>query len=169
MKHYSLGIVIIICTIVIVINNCTNDPPVASIEPITDTISTPVVIDTIIEPKFLKEDTVSLKALKAALIYYKIEHPEIVFAQAILETGWLKSEVCQDYNNLFGLYHYRKKDFYKFDHWSVSVPKYAKYIQYKYHSSKYDSYYDFLDDVGYAEDPEYIAKLQSLEDQWENI
>lgn len=98
--------------------------------------------------------------LMEALIHYNIKFPEIVYAQAILETGHFKSRVCKKYNNLFGLYNSRTKDYYKFNHWSESVIAYAKYIQYKYREG--EDYYNFLSRIGYAEDPLYINKLKVI-------
>lgn len=41
-----------------------------------------------------------------------IKYPKIVLAQAILETGWFKSSVCRNKNNLFGLTNPRTKTYY---------------------------------------------------------
>lgn len=38
-----------------------------------------------------------------------------VMAQAVLETGNFKSRVCREYNNLFGLYDSRHKDYFRFE------------------------------------------------------
>ena len=35
--------------------------------------------------------------------YFKIKHPEVVKAQILLETNYLKSEACQINKNLFGM------------------------------------------------------------------
>lgn len=95
-----------------------------------------------------------------ALDYYGVKHPEIVYAQAILETGHFKSNLCLNSNNLFGLYNSSKKEFYSFDHWSDSVEAYINFIQYRYKPP--DDYYEFLDNIGYAEDPNYINKLKRI-------
>ena len=122
----------------------------------TDSVKTATV--DLSEPYFFKSDNPS-EHLLSALEYYEIEYPRIVRAQAILETGHFKSNVCISYNNLFGLYDSRKGDYYMFDHWSESVEAYKKYIQYKY---KGGDYYAFLDNIGYAEDPDYIKKLKVI-------
>lgn len=108
---------------------------------------------------FLKEEPTS-NAVLEALYYYQVEYPEIVFAQAILETGYFRSKICKEYNNLFGLYNTKKQDYCKFNHWTESIVGYLKYIQYKYKAP--EDYYDFLERIGYAEDPMYIYKLQEL-------
>lgn len=93
------------------------------------------------------------------IIANKIHHPDIVLAQAKLETGNYKSKVCIIYNNLFGL---RKPDgsYYKFNSWQESVKAYKDWVQNKYTPSS--DYYDFLDSIGYAEDIDYTSKLKNM-------
>lgn len=124
-----------------------------------------IIEDTIIirEPQFFIQTPE--EGLIEALEYYNVQHPNIVYAQALLETGHFKSNVCKTYNNLFGLYNSRIKDYYRFKHWSESVVAYLSYIQYRYNPSK--DYYQFLSDINYAEDPEYISKLKRLEDKYD--
>ena len=98
--------------------------------------------------------------LMEALEYYGVKHPQIVYAQAILETGHFKSDLCLNNNNLFGLYNSRENKYYVFDHWAESVMAYLNYIQYKYKPP--NDYYKFLSDIGYAEDPNYINKLKRI-------
>lgn len=68
-------------------------------------------------------------------------NPDIVYAQAILETGHFKSKVCKDCNNLFGLYDSRNKRYYKFDKWHYSIKAYKTMIQSKYKPP--DNYHKF--------------------------
>lgn len=91
-----------------------------------------------------------------------IAHPKIVLAQAKLETGNYTSKVCLTHNNLFGL---RKPDgsYYKFKHWTESVIAYKDFVQYKYRPP--NDYYQFLADVGYAEDKAYIEKVKEIVNQ----
>lgn len=93
------------------------------------------------------------------LLIQKVDFPEIVLAQAMLETGNFKSYGCLTRNNLFGL---RKKDgnYMSFEHWTFSVAAYKMYIQ-KY-SHPPNDYYQYLQDLGYAEDPNYITKLKQI-------
>ena len=93
------------------------------------------------------------------IVSNNIYHPDIVLAQAKLETGNYKSKVCTVYNNLFGL---RKPDgsYYKFNSWQESVKAYKDWIQNKYIPP--NDYYDFLDSIGYAEDVSYISKLKDM-------
>ena len=93
------------------------------------------------------------------LVAQGVDFPEIVQAQAILETGHFKSYACLQQNNLFGL---RNGDgtYMSFDHWTNAVAAYKKFIQ-KYDPPPND-YYKYLQDLGYAEDPNYIIKLKQI-------
>lgn len=100
------------------------------------------------------------EGLMEALEYYGVKHSQIVYAQAVLETGHFKSDLCLNDNNLFGLYNSKKGKYYKFDHWIESVIAYKDFIQYKYKPS--EDYYKFLQRIGYAEDSNYISKLKGI-------
>lgn len=100
------------------------------------------------------------EGLREALIYYGIQHPDIVYAQAVLETGHFKSQGCLRDNNLFGLYNSKSKRYHKFDHWHISVVKYKEWIQKRYKPP--EDYYHFLQRIGYAQDPQYINKLKRV-------
>lgn len=105
------------------------------------------------------------EGLREALDYYGVMHPNIVYAQAVLETGHFKSDLCLNNNNLFGLYDSRKKEYYTFSHWTESVEAYIDYIQYKYKPP--NDYYTFLEELPYAEDKEYINKLKNIVKRYE--
>ncbi len=110
------------------------------------------------QPKFFSQT--SKEGLEEALSYYEIKHPQIVYAQAVLETGHFKSDLCLNGNNLFGLYDSKKHRYYTFDHWKDCIIAYKEMIQYKYKDG--DNYLNFLKEIGYAEDSEYIYKLKEL-------
>lgn len=100
------------------------------------------------------------EGLIEALEYYGVKHPQIVYAQAVLETGHFKSDLCLNGNNLFGSYNSKKHRYYTFDHWKDCIIAYKEMIQYKYKDG--DDYLNFLKEIGYAEDSEYICKLKEL-------
>lgn len=128
----------------------TKDKPIPIIE----------VADTIIneQPKFFSQTPKD--GLEEALSYYGLEHKDIVYAQAVLETGHFKSNICLNYNNLFGLYNSKEKRYYKFKHWTESVVAYKEWIQKKYQPP--NNYYAFLEEINYANDKEYISTLKSI-------
>lgn len=105
------------------------------------------------------------EGLVEALEYYEIQFPEIVYAQALLETGHFKSKLCTQYNNLFGLYNSRTRSYYRFDNWWDSVIAYRDKVQYKYKGNT--DYYTFLVKLPYATDPNYIRKIKQLEYKYE--
>lgn len=100
------------------------------------------------------------EGLVEALEYYGVKHPQIVYAQAVLETGHFKSDLCLNGNNLFGLYNSKKHRYYTFDHWKDCIIAYKEMIQYRYKDG--DDYLNFLKEIGYAEDSEYICKPKEL-------
>lgn len=96
------------------------------------------------------------------LIAQGVAFPEIVKAQAVLETGHFKSHACLHRNNLFGL---RRRDgiYMSFDHWTESVAAYKTYIQKWKHPPS--DYYHYLDSLGYAEDNAYIETVKQIVNQ----
>ena len=88
-----------------------------------------------------------------------ILYPKIVLAQAILETGWFCSSVCQNKHNLFGLTNPRTGKYYEFNHWTESVRAYYTKVQYKY---KGGNYLLWLDEIGYAEDSDYVLVITKI-------
>ena len=133
------------------------------------TPKTTVVYKEINKPNqpIISADTDTVKAYSSLMdsnVYHEIVsnniyHPDIVLAQAKLETGNYKSKACTIYNNLFGL---RKPDgsYYKFNSWQESVKAYKDWVQNKYIPP--NDYYNFLDSIGYAEDGNYTNKLKDM-------
>lgn len=97
-------------------------------------------------------------SLYAEIIRQELISPKVVLAQAILETGYFRSRVCLEYNNLFGL-RKRNGDYMQFERWEESVAAYRDYVQYKY---KGGNYFDFLNRIGYAEDKAYTTKVRQI-------
>lgn len=108
-------------------------------------------------PDFMSKDPE--EGLMEALEYYEIHHKEIVYAQAILETGHFKSGGCKKGNNLFGL---RGKHYHRYSHWSESVKAYKEKIQSRYRPG--EDYYKFLKRIHYVENPQYINILKRIVD-----
>lgn len=122
-------------------------------------------------PLSLMAQTLSLDSIKAmtpadglfyALEYYDIYEPHIVYAQAVLETGHFKSSLAK-HGNLFGIYDSRKKAYKHYAHWIESVLDYKNSVQSKY---KGGDYYDFLRDLPYASDPEYLTKVRKISEKY---
>ena len=64
------------------------------------------------------------------------------------------------------IYDSKKRDYYRFNHWSESVVAYMNCIQYKYEPQT--DYYVFLTEIGYAEDSLYIDKLKKIVNKSKN-
>lgn len=100
-----------------------------------------------------------------------IKFPHIVMAQSIIETGHFKSKIFKENHNLFGMKQAKvrvntaKGTQYShayYDTWQESVYDYAFY-QCRYLGSIHteEEYLNYLS-RSYAEDPNYISKIQSL-------
>ena len=126
----------------------------------TEDEAPPPLETVIVEEAPTFKDKSPKEGLYEALEYYNVLHPKIVYAQAVLETGYFKSSACINDNNLFGLYDSKNKRYYKFNHWTESVIAYKDYIQRRYEPP--NDYYKFLSDIGYAEDPYYNNKLKRI-------
>jgi len=110
--------------------------------------------------------------LKEALYYCEIKSPDIVYRQAVHETGHFTSDLFYYGNNLTGMKRARvrettAKGTYKhhasYVHWFSSVKDY-KLLQNYYENNGYNlnQYYTFLHSIGYATDKEYIRKLKGV-------
>jgi uncharacterized FlgJ-related protein len=116
--------------------------------------------DVVLEQKVIDSIPVfkpDITAVQDDLYFYDVKHPEIVLQQAIWETGWFKSDVCKDYNNLFGFK--TDKGYLKFDTWQESIQYYKNWQDRKYDSG---NYYQFLMDLPYSGDSLYDTHLKSI-------
>lgn len=86
-----------------------------------------------------------------------IPHPDIVLAQARLETGNFTSGLCRTHKNLFGIKHGKK--YAKYRRWQDSVADYKRCISSRYNGG---CYYAFLRRIGYASDKNYEKKLKGF-------
>lgn len=119
----------------------------------------------ICDTSFLQSRELNDSILYLALIYYNVKHPKAVLAQAKLESGNYTSYHCRVGNNFLGLYNSRKKEYFKFNHWTDCVQGYKDMIEYKLKDG--EDYYDFLIRIGYAEDPSYVYKVKQIENNLE--
>jgi len=128
--------------------------------------------------KELFEQSVYFKAFSIdlfleALTFAGVQHPKIAFRQAILETGNFKSPLFIEGNNCFGMRRakYRPSPAigelnYHATYWHFydSIRDYVMLQQYyQDRGHPLEEYYTFLENIGYAVDPEYTNKLKNLE------
>lgn len=97
----------------------------------------------------------TIAEVRAEIIRQGLPHPDIVLAQARLETGNFTSNVCRTRHNLFGIR--TKKGYKTYRRWQDSVADYKRLISSRYRGG---NYYQFLRRIGYAEDKAYTTKLK---------
>jgi len=102
------------------------------------------------------------------IIKQGIKHPDIVMAQARLETGNFTSGICKRNNNLFGMKLPKQrrttaigesKGHARYNNWKKSVEDYKIWQDTFY---KEGDYYIFLESHGYATSNTYISKLKQF-------
>lgn len=127
--------------------------------------SLPIIKETIIrDTTIVKCDTVyasripNKTSVLAELKKQNVPHSKIVAAQAIHETANFKSRLCKTHNNIFGIKK-NDKEYKKYDNYIACISDYKKRISSKY---KGGDYYNFLVNMRYAEDPEYVQKLKRI-------
>ena len=121
-----------------------------------------------IRPKVEEHDVSFLKAkelndsiLYLALVHYNVKHPKIVLAQAKLESGNFTSNHYKKRNNFLGLYDSKRKEYYKFNHWTDCIQGYKDMIEYKLRDN--ENYYNFLRRIKYATSENYIRQIKQIE------
>lgn len=87
-----------------------------------------------------------------------LPHPEIVLAQARLETGNFTSRMCREKHNLFGIKHNGR--YARYSRWQESIADYKRCISSRYRQG--ENYYAFLRRIGYAEEKGYIQKVRNI-------
>ena len=110
-----------------------------------------------IDTCFCNRDSLTIENVLYEIERQGITHPEIVLKQVCLETGFLTSRVCREENNLFGFMD--KNGYFCFKTWQESVAYYKNWQDRKY---KGGDYYNFLDNLPYAEDGTYTNKLKQI-------
>jgi len=100
---------------------------------------------------------------------HKVRYPQIAKAQIRLETGHLKSVICKENKNLFGMRYAPQRattaigelnNHALYVNYEKSIEDYKLWQDLYYH--KGEDYYLFLLRVGYAQDQKYITKLKSV-------
>ena len=99
----------------------------------------------------------TVSEVRAEIARQGIPHPEVVLAQARLETGNFTSRVCKAKRNLFGIR--AGKKYKSYARWQDSVADYKRRISSRYRGG---DYYAFLRRIGYAEDKNYTNKLKQF-------
>ena len=118
------------------------------------------------------QESITKESLYEQIMKYGIKFPDIVFAQAILESGEFTSKLFKSANNLFGMKVPIKREsakigatqsgYSKYKDWEYSVYDYSLWQDYMLKSRNdmtKKQYFVLLGKV-YAEDPQYVNKLK---------
>jgi uncharacterized FlgJ-related protein len=124
----------------------------------------------IINTNYEQDTTFSEIELVHYLEILNVKYPDIVYAQARLESGNFNSPVFKLNNNLFGMKIIGNRPttsigsrygFAYFKTWRDSVLDYVIYQCLYLNNKSYEEYLYYLDNV-YAEDPNYINKIKNI-------
>ena len=127
------------------------------------------------------QESISKESLYEQIIKYGIKFPDIVFAQAILESGEFTSKLFKSTNNLFGMKVPAKREsakigvtqsgYSKYEDWGYSVYDYSLWQDHMLKSRNdmtKKQYFVLLGKV-YAEDPQYVNKLKQRISEYNHI
>lgn len=128
----------------------------------------------VINTNYEQDTTFSEIELVHYLEILNVKHPDIVYAQAKLESGNFNSPLFKLNNNLFGMKAIGKRPttsigsrygFAYFKTWRDSVLDYVIYQCLYLNNKSYEEYLHYLDTV-YAEDPDYINKIKNIAEEY---
>lgn len=123
--------------------------------------------------KYFRSVDLSTASLLAALRFNQVVSPEVLLSQAILETGYFKSELCLEHNNLFGMkWPWARENrssgstrngFAIYNCWYDAVIDMKLFQGYYLRRGRdLTDYFSFLKRIGYAQDPKYLKKLKLI-------
>lgn len=121
-------------------------------------------------------DKFTPQKLKAYMAELNIPHSDIVYAQAVLETGNFTSHICKTNNNFFGMKVAtirpttnigEENGHAAFKNWRQSVIDYALYSSCYLTRMTRDEYFAYLGSR-YAEDPNYIIRVKQIIEKEKN-
>lgn len=126
-----------------------------------ETVSTIIVPQPKFSPQLFREYIEELN----------IKFPDIVYAQAVIETGEFSSPIFKDNHNLFGMKCAASRPYTHkgegrghavYDNWKESVLDYALYqASYLRELRTEEQYYEYIGNH-YAEDPNYVTKIRNV-------
>jgi len=131
------------------------------------------------EVKLMEDKNAELLFLYFEIVNQGIKHPDIVLAQAILESGYLSSQIFRENNNLFGMRFPERrktvatsenKGYSVYDCWTDSVEDYKLFQDFLFRRKEKtrDEYFNFLHRI-YAENKTYVFYLKKVINQNQHI
>ena len=93
-----------------------------------------------------------------------VHHPNVVWAQARLESGNFKSVMYNKKHNCLGIYDSKRKEYARFDNWIECVKAYRDRVQYKCKTTDCtdEEYLRWITDMGYAANGSYYDYVLSI-------
>lgn len=124
---------------------------------------------------------VGYETLYLKILHSGIKYPDVVFAQAVVESAHFSSNVFKNENNLFGMKHPKRREtlsegkgdtgYASYDDWTFSVEDYKLWQLSMFKKKEYKTKTEYLALLGrvYAEDPRYIKTLNKVMLDHQNI
>lgn len=125
--------------------------------------------------------SITHKLLYEQITEKNIKYPEVVFAQAVLESGHFKAPIFTTKNNLFGMkvpkkrettaVNKGKKGYAKYNTWECSVDDYLLWQDFTLKNKNNLTKNQYLSLLGkiYAEDKDYVLTLKRVMGNHKNI
>ena len=130
-------------------------------------------IRTIDSPTQTNVDTFTVEKFKKLLISLNVKYPDIVFAQAKIESGNFKSKIFRENHNLFGMKEAKQRAHTAigtqyshaiYSNWRQSVIDYTIYQSCYLRKFNRSEYIDYLG-RNYAQDKNYVTKVVAIAKQ----
>lgn len=131
------------------------------------------------EVKYVKNEEINYLNLYNEILEQELEFPDIVFAQAVLESGSFTSKVFKSNKNLFGmrlpsrrptLAVGKKYGYAVYNCWEESVGDYALYQEYYFKNKKISrSQYLAYIDRTYSETKGYVNRLKRIIKEYSKV
>ena len=113
------------------------------------------------------------------ILEQEVEFPDIVFAQAMLESGNLTSKICKENNNLFGMKVPSKREtlatgqkygYAKYSYWQESIADYYLYQRMLFSKRDYTRK-EYLAHINktYSETKGYVNRLNRILKEFSNV
>jgi hypothetical protein len=131
------------------------------------------------EQQLFNEDNSKLLFLYFEILDNDIKYPDIVFAQALLESGYMTSYIFTENKNLFGMRYPERREtkaidenrgYSRYNCWTDSVKDYKLFQDFllrKKEKSR-EEYFSFLSRI-YAEDSNYVFFVKKIINENESI
>lgn len=123
---------------------------------------------------FVDYGNVSYGSLYLKLLHSGVKYPDVVFAQAVIESAHFTSDVFKSENNLFGMKHPARRQtlsegkaesgYASYDSWTTSVEDYKLWQHSMLKQKECITKMEYLNLLGkvYATDPKYIRVIKKV-------